>query len=159
MATSTTDHRDEARALAGAMQNGCLGVRAGRLQRLISRRFDQALRPVGVTLPQMEILSALTIMEHPVKPAYVADKLSVERSTMSRNLTLMEAKGLIATTNRSASGRSLAVTITPVGSETLVRAGAAWTDAQSAVSAQIGEQAAEIMDIWTGKLDGPVPPT
>lgn len=158
MAPSRNDDR-EAEDLARAMQNGCLGLRAGRLQRLISRRFDQALRPVGVTLPQMEILSALTIMKDPVKPAYVADKLSVERSTMSRNLSLMEAKGMITTTNQSASGRSLAVTITPLGSDTLVRAGAAWTDAQSAVSARIGEEAAEIMDAWTGKLDESVAPT
>ncbi len=107
----------------------------------------------------MEILSALTIMKDPVKPAYVADKLSVERSTMSRNLTLMEAKGMITTTSRSASDRSLAVTITPLGSETLVRAGAAWTDAQSDVSARLGKEAAEIIDAWTGKLDRSVAPT
>lgn len=158
MAPATSDHR-QAQNLARSMQNECLGVRAGRLHRLISRRFDQALRPVGVTLPQMEILSALTIMKDPVKPAYVADKLSVERSTMSRNLTLMEARGMITTTSRSASDRSLAVTLTPLGSETLVRAGAAWTEAQSDVSARLGEEAAEIMDAWTGKLDQSVAPT
>ncbi len=101
----------------------------------------------------MEILSALTIMERPVKPAYLAHKLSVERSTMSRNLSLMEAKGLVATTESSASGRSLAVAITQLGSKTLVRAGAAWAEAQGEVNARIGAEAAAVIDAWIAELN------
>ncbi len=33
------------------------------------------------------------------------------------------------------------------------------TEAQGAVSARIGEEAAVIMDAWTGKLDGSLAPT
>ncbi len=100
----------------------------------------------------MEILSALTIMERPVKPAYVADKLSVERSTMSRNLTLMETKGLVTTATRSASGRSLAVTITDDGLKTLASARAAWEQAQHALISDLGDTAPATLDAWMREL-------
>jgi hypothetical protein len=48
--------------VAEEMQANCLGVRVGRLHRIVARRFDQALRPLGLSLSQMEILSGLTIM-------------------------------------------------------------------------------------------------
>ena len=136
------------------MQNGCLGSRAGRLQRLISRRFEHALRSLGLTLSQMEILSALIIMGRPVKPAFVAEKLSVERSTMSRNLTLMETKGLVATAERSASGRSLTVTITDVGVTTLASARTTWQETQDALVTDLGASAPATLDAWLTGLSG-----
>ena len=38
-----------ARSLAEDMRAGCLGLRIGRTHRLVSRIFEQALRPLGVT--------------------------------------------------------------------------------------------------------------
>lgn len=138
--------------LAETMQDGCLGVRVGRLHRLVSRRFEQALRPLGLTLSQMEILAGLTLYGESVKPAVIAEELAVERSTMSRNLALMEAKGLIVTTETSAAGRSMAVGITTQGTETLVRAQAAWTEAQAAVLELLGAEAPRVLDAWLNDL-------
>jgi DNA-binding MarR family transcriptional regulator len=148
----STNHGREARALAGLMQRECLGLRAGRLHRLVVRRFEQALRPIGLTLSQMQILSALTIVEDPVKPAFVADMLSVERSTMSRNLSLLETKGLVTVTERSASGRSLAVTITDDGLRTLAATRAAWEQAQEALIADLGADVPDTLDSWLAEL-------
>lgn len=102
----------------------------------------------------MEILSGLTMVGGPVRPAQIADALSIERSTMSRNLSLMESKGLISTTETSASGRSLAVTITEHGSQTLTRAGEAWAEAQGDITSRVGDQAAGLIDTWISELDG-----
>jgi DNA-binding MarR family transcriptional regulator len=144
-----------AQTLAEEMQANCLGVRVGRLHRIVARRFDQALRPLGLSLSQMEILSGLTIMGRPARPAYIADKLGVERSTMSRNLALMEAKDLIATVETSPKGRSMTVTITDHGTSTLAHATAAWRAAQADLIDHLGPQAPSILDAWVAGVDPP----
>ena len=111
------------------MQASCLGVRVGRLQRLVGRRFDQALRPLGLSISQMEVLSALTIMQTSLRPGELAAALSIERSTMSRNLALMEKHGLVETTETSPTGRSTKIGITALGSQTLADATTAWGEA------------------------------
>ena len=95
-----------AKRLASAMRQECLGVRVSRMHRLVSRAFEIALRPVGVSLPQLEVLSALTSVAGPIKPTDLADLLLIDRSTMSRNLALLESKGWVAKTETSPTGRS-----------------------------------------------------
>src|SRR5215813_4049967 len=97
--------QEAAGRLAAAMAEGCVATRISRLHRLVARRFEQALRPLGVTLPQLEVLAALTIVGRPVRPTDLADLLAVERSTMSRNLAVLEGAGWIATAQRSPTGR------------------------------------------------------
>ncbi len=146
------DNRVAARELATAMADGCIGVRVSRLQRIVARHFDQALRPIGLSIPQMEILGTLTIMSGPVRPAALADALAVERSTMSRNLAAMEAAGLITTAERSATGRSMAVGITEAGTRALAHARTAWESAQAQVLATLGDEAVPTLDVWLGGL-------
>ena len=147
----------EAKSLAAAMQAACIGVRVGRLQRLVGRRFDQALRPLGLSISQMEVLSALTLMGTPIRPGELAAALNIERSTMSRNLALMEQHGLVATTEKSATGRSTKIGITALGSQTLADATAAWSDAQDSVAGLVGPDAAGTLDGWIAALNAPEP--
>jgi DNA-binding MarR family transcriptional regulator len=142
----------QAHALAQELQASCLGVRVARLHRLVGRRFDQALRPLGLSLSQMEILSGLTLIGGAVRPAYIADQLGVERSTMSRNLALMEARDLIANVETSPAGRSMTVTITEHGTATLADARAAWTSAQADLVDHLGADAPSILDAWTAEI-------
>lgn len=142
----------QAAQLAETMREGCLGLRVTRLHRLVARRFDQSLRPLGLSLPQMEVLAALTLGGQPVKPGVLADLLDVERSTLSRNLTLMERRGWVSTARTSPTGRSMAVTITEAGTSTLAQATQAWNDAQDAVGQILGAQASSAMDTWLAGL-------
>jgi len=151
-AETKTKQAREAHALAQELQANCLGVRVGRLHRLVARRFDQALRPLGLSLSQMEILAGLTLMGGAVRPAYIADQLGVERSTMSRNLALMEAKDLIASAETSPAGRSMTVTITEHGTATLAHAKAAWTSTQAELINHLGPDAPSVLDAWTAVI-------
>jgi DNA-binding MarR family transcriptional regulator len=145
---------DQALQVAKTLQAECLGVRVARLQRLVSRCFAHALRPHGLTIPQMEMLSALALHGGPVPPALMARRLFVERSTMSRNLSLMEASGWIDATETSASGRFMAVTITRAGKKKLIDARPAWTAAQTTVLETLGADAPRTLDRWLGALSG-----
>lgn len=144
--------QEEALDLARTVSDSCVGVRVGYLHRLVSRRFETALRPLGLTLVQMEILTGLTLIGEPVKPALIAEKLGVERSTMSRNLTLLESRGLVLTTNSSASDRSLAVAISTAGTRKLIDARAAWAEAQEAVISRAGADVPATLDGWIDEL-------
>jgi DNA-binding MarR family transcriptional regulator len=152
MQQSSSASTARARKLAAAMRDGCLGARVDRLQRLVGRRFDQELRPLGLSQPQMEVLGALVVAGAPVKPSDLAGWLSIERSTMSRNLALMEQRGLVETSDTSPTGRSLRVEITAAGTDVFARAKEAWSTAQKAVSAAIGDEAGSMLDTWLDNL-------
>jgi DNA-binding MarR family transcriptional regulator len=68
-------------------------MRVARLHRVIARVYDQALQTVGLSLPQMEILTVLISTAGPRRPAALAGRLMLERSTVNRNLALMKDRG------------------------------------------------------------------
>ncbi|WP_100446076.1 MarR family winged helix-turn-helix transcriptional regulator [Glycomyces xiaoerkulensis] len=142
--------QQDAEELAQAMRQGCLGVRIGRLHRLVSRRFDLALRPLGLTLPQLEILAALQIGGR-LKPGAIADALAVERSTISRNLSRMEGQGWIRVES-APSGYSKAAELTDAGAEVLAGAGDAWNRTQEAVLELLGSDSPAVLDGWLAQL-------
>lgn len=144
--------RDVAVQLTRDMVAGCVGVRVGRLHRLVAREFERRLRPIGLSLQQLEVLSTLTVCDGPVKPSVVANLLAVERSTMSRNLAILTERGLVATPDASPTGRSLTVVITPAGTALLARAADAWQAAQAALVARLGPAAAATLDRWLAEL-------
>ena len=63
----------------------------------------------------MEVLGALVLNDTPPRPPDLAKWLAVERSTMNRNLALMEKRGYVRTTETSPTGRSQRVTVTREG--------------------------------------------
>jgi DNA-binding MarR family transcriptional regulator len=145
-------HISPATTMAHAMQGECLGLRVGQLHRLIGRRFDQALRPLGLSISQLGVLSALTIHGGAVKPAQLAEWLATERSTVSRNLSLLEGKGLLAPAEVSASGRSMAVTITEQGAAALAQSENAWRTVQASLTELLGDDAPAKLDNWVERL-------
>jgi DNA-binding MarR family transcriptional regulator len=140
------------KSFAAEIAQNCLGSRIGRLHRIVARRFELALAPTGLTPPQLEILAALTVADTALSPTALAQVLAVERSTMSRNLALMRGRGWIETSERSPSGRTMAVTITTVGREAFADAREAWHEAQDAVIATLGADAPDTIDDWLAGL-------
>jgi DNA-binding MarR family transcriptional regulator len=140
--------RSRAEAIAATMEQNCLGVRVSRLNRIVTRRFEQGLRAHGLSISQLEVLSALLLVGGPAKPADLARLLSVERSTMSRNLGVMERRGLIRATQTSATGRSQAFDMTDEGTAAVVAAESAWGEAQGAIRESLGREASTILDEW-----------
>lgn len=138
--------QDIARNLATSMRDECLGNRIGKLHRIVSRRFDQNMRPLGLSGPQLKVLAVL--MENgPVTPSTIADLLAIERSTISRNVSLMERNGWVES-DSAPSGRTKTVSLTESGVEMLASANDAWSAAQSDVLGMLGPDAINILDVW-----------
>jgi len=63
----------------------------------------------------MEILTELVSAPGPVRPAAMAARLKVERSTVSRNLALIQKRGWVTVVESSSTGRAMSVTINDTG--------------------------------------------
>jgi DNA-binding MarR family transcriptional regulator len=134
--------------LAAEVSGACLGMRVARLHRVVARLYEQALQTVGLTQPQMEVLASLISAAGPVRPAALAARLMLERSTISRNLALMQNRGWVAVTETSATRRAMSVTITDAGIAAFTSAGTAWRRAQADAARMLGPGAAPMLDHW-----------
>ena len=118
---------------------------------MISRAYQQALQPLGLSLPQAEILAELMGAAGPVKPATLAVRLMTERSTLSRNLALMRDKGWI-TAGTSPTGRTTSVVIADPGVAVLARASTAWRHTQATMETALGPATSSTLAGWLGLL-------
>ena len=106
------------------------------LNRAASRIYDEQLRPLGIRFSQMNILTVVALAE-PVQPGEVARKLSMEKSTLSRNVRALEASGWLES-RPGASGNTRELRLTHAGRNLLEAAAPAWRDAQATVTSALG---------------------
>lgn len=130
--------RDVAR-VAAEVGRDCLAVRVRLLGRAVTRLYDMALRPYGVTVAQLNLLSSIGSMQ-PVASGRLADVLSMEISTLSRNARLLEADGLIEVAHATR-GNGRVLSLTDAGSEKLVELRPAWLAAQREARELMGPEA------------------
>jgi DNA-binding MarR family transcriptional regulator len=118
----------------------CLCLASRRAARAITRTFDKQLRPHGIRGTQFSVLAVLEL-KGPQTIGNLADALGADRTTLTRNLALIEDQSLIKT-RAGDDARSRIVAIMPAGRRVLTSAFPAWRKAQSALSASIGDQLA-----------------
>src|SRR3979411_8264 len=70
----------------------CIAVRLRLLNRVVTNLYDDALRPLGVKVSQLNILVVTTKLGL-AQPAKACDILPPDTSTLSRNVERMRAKG------------------------------------------------------------------
>jgi DNA-binding MarR family transcriptional regulator len=89
----------------------CLCLYIQRAARALARRFDEALRPFGLTNGQFSLLMSLNRPEPPGMAA-VAALLAVDRTTLTAALKPLERRGLVrvAVDSRDRRGRRLHLT-------------------------------------------------
>jgi DNA-binding MarR family transcriptional regulator len=114
------------------VRDHCLCLHAQRAARALARRFDQVLRPLGLTNGQFSLLMALNRPE-PAPMGAVATVLAMDRTTLTAALKPLERRGLVAASPNSTDRRSRLLTLTPAGLELLSRAVTTWRDAHAEV--------------------------
>jgi hypothetical protein len=82
---AANDHRH-----AAEIARDCMASRVRRLERLLTRIYDDAIRPHGLTGSQLELLVALQLIGKTTAAA-VGRRLELEKSTVSRNLARLVA--------------------------------------------------------------------
>src|SRR5215204_1221665 len=79
------------------VRDHCLCLAAQRAARTLVRRFDEALRPAGLTSGQFSLLMSLN-QSRPPSIGAVAGLLAMDRTTLTANLKPLERGGLVTTT-------------------------------------------------------------
>ncbi|MBV8631306.1 MAG: winged helix-turn-helix transcriptional regulator [Silvibacterium sp.] len=103
----------------------CLCLHVQRAARALARRFDKALRPVGLTNGQFSLLMSLNRPEPPPMSP-VAALLAMDRTTLTAALKPLERRGLVEVLKDSADNRGRVLKLTANGNALLGRALPIW---------------------------------
>ena len=112
----------------------CLCLHAQRAARALARRFDEVLRPVGLTNQQFSLLMALNRPEPPTM-APVAQLLAMDRTTLTAALKPLERRGLLAVAADPKDQRSRRLRLTEAGHAILLAALPIWRRAHAEIEA------------------------
>lgn len=116
----------------------CMGMHVRRASRIVTQVYDSALRPVGLGVNQFMLLAAIHLMESaPI--TRLADELFTDQTTLTRNLKLLEKRGLVAI-NPGEDRRVKLVSLTAEGESILAQAFPLWEQAQANVREHLGQQ-------------------
>ncbi len=107
------------------VRDACLCLHTQRAARALARRFDEALRPVGLTNGQFSLLMALNRPEPP-SMGPIAELLAIDRTTLTAALKPLERRGLVEVVADPADRRGRRLRLTAEGRETLLRAVPIW---------------------------------
>jgi DNA-binding MarR family transcriptional regulator len=136
----TTDTAQSEQPAADLIAGECLAVRVRLLNRTITSIYDEALRPLAMTVGQLNVLVAVAQLG-PVSPGDVARRLNMEKSTLSRNVDRMRGHGWIVVLSGE-TGRNQTLKISPKGRKLLERAVPLWRKAQARAKAVLGQRGA-----------------
>src|SRR6266403_4758301 len=76
------------------VRDTCLCLQLQQAARALARRFDEALRPLGLTNGQFSLMMSLNRPEPPAM-ASVASLLAMDRTTLTAALKPLERRGLV----------------------------------------------------------------
>jgi len=125
------------------LSSPCVCGRLRRTSRALTRRYDEALAPVGLTVTQFSVLRTLARLDSPTL-AELAETTAHEKSALWRVLQPLVRKGWVASDSR-AGERGRRLSTTPAGLETLDRAMPRWKTAQARVSETLGPREAALI--------------
>jgi DNA-binding MarR family transcriptional regulator len=120
------------------VRDTCLCLHVQRAARTLARRFDEALRPVGLTNGQFSLLMSLN-RPSPAGMGPVATLLGMDRTTLTAALKPLERRGLITVAADPADRRSRQLTLTEEGLSVLASAVPIWEATHAAVEASLGD--------------------
>ena len=120
------------------VRDTCLCLHVQRAARALARRFDEALRPVGLTNGQFSLLMSLNRPKPPPMGS-VAALLAMDRTTLTAALKPLERRGLVAVTADPADRRNRLLSLTPEGRTVLASAVPIWEDNHRAIETLLGD--------------------
>ena len=125
-------------AAAASMGASCIGLASQRLARAVSRRYDTAFRPLGLSGWQFTLLMATHQPEAPTI-SELADWLDMDRTTVTANLKPLTRRGLLAIETDARDRRARRVILTEAGRDILAQALPLWRGVQDSYRTCMGE--------------------
>ena len=107
------------------VRDACFCLQAQRTARALARRFDEALRPEGLTNGQFSLLMMLARPD-PWNVGEAAAMLAMDRTTLTAALKPLTRRGLAAVAPDPDDRRGRLITLTPHGHAVMARALPIW---------------------------------
>lgn len=117
------------------VRDTCLCLHAQRTARALARRFDRALKPVGLTNGQFSLMMSLNRPEPPGLGS-VAALLAMDRTTLTAALKPLERRGWVSSTPDPDDRRSRRLSLTEAGRTVLAEALPIWSAEHAALEAE-----------------------
>src|SRR5436853_5873884 len=128
----------------------CIAVRLRLLNRVVTGLYDDALRPLGLKVSQLNIL-IVTAKLGLARPARVCDILQLDVSTLSRNVKPLQAHGwLEVVPDKDARAQPFRLTVS--GQRLIEKAVPAWEEAQRQAGELLGAEGVALLDRAAKKL-------
>jgi DNA-binding MarR family transcriptional regulator len=116
----------------------CLCLASRQAARAITSAYDRKLRPHGIRITQFTIL-AMLMLRGPTVLGALAKGLGLERTTLTRNLALLDANGWVGIRTDDTDSRARIITVTKAGRSLVHKAYPGWRKAQEQVSGAFGK--------------------
>ena len=136
-----------------AIARNCIAVRLRLLNRVVTNLYDDALRPLGLKVSQLNIL-IVTAKLGLARPAQVCDLLQLDASTLSRNVKPLQAHGWLEVVPDE-DARTQPFRLTAQGKRLLERAVPAWEQAQQQAGELLGDDGVALLTRTACKLGMP----
>lgn len=131
---------------ARAMTASCLCFRSRRLARLVTRAYEEALRPLGLEATQLTLLNAVALGGATgCRMQRLADALAMDLSTLSRNLKPLEIRGAIRVGRLAEDRRVRIASLTAEGQTLLQAAWPLWRNAHSRLTDALGRDTTDLL--------------
>lgn len=126
-----------------AYESRCYCTHLRRSANALSEFYDAALKETGLTVSQYNLLVNLSRLGSANITRW-AERVGLERSTMVRNIAVLESRGMV----EQSPGHGKVFALSPAGREALERAVPIWEAAQRRLEGFLGEEdAAAILRI------------
>lgn len=121
------------------VRDHCLCLHVQRAARTLARRFDEALRPVGLNNGQFSMMMALNRPDPPTM-GQVAHVLAMDRTTLTAKLIPLERNGLVQIVPDEKDRRSRLLSLTDKGKEVLASAVPIWEREHGMIDTELGDK-------------------
>jgi len=119
------------------ISRACVAFQLRRAARKVTKAFDEALRPSGLKITQFSLLTASYLQENQ-NVGRLAELMGMDRTTLSRNLKLLEKRGLVRL-EEGEDRREVKVSLTEEGLEAMETAAPLWHQMQKRIVAGLGD--------------------
>jgi DNA-binding MarR family transcriptional regulator len=122
----------------------CLCLHLQRAARALARRFDDALRPLGLTNGQFSLMMSLNRPQPPGMTA-VASLLAMDRTTLTAALKPLERRALVKITSNPTDRRARQLELTSKGRKLLAQAVPIWQSTHLAVESLLPDHDPDLL--------------